>query len=130
VQKLRQSLLRRHPKQFDLDGEDEDINNWSFCKGVSNLSSDICFKRRKISDFSKNVGSGPSVFLSTLKSYIWLLFVISILNTPACMVLYSGNFVEANDSGGGLTAWISRFSLGNIGAQNTQSCMSMDIAMR
>ena len=76
------------------------------------------------------MGPGPAVFLSSLKSYIWLLLVLSLLNVPACMVLYSGNFVEANDNGGGLTAWISRFSLGNIGAQNTQSCVSMDIAKR
>lgn len=130
VQKLRQYLLKKHPKQFDLDGDDEDINNWSLCKGVSNLQSDICFKRRKISDFSKNIGPGPAVFLSSLKSYIWLLFVLSLLNIPACMVLYSGNYVEANDHGGGLTAWLSRFSLGNIGTQNTQSCTSIDLARR
>jgi hypothetical protein len=100
--------------------DDEIVNKWSITKNVGNIF--VCCRKTKISEFNKNIGIGSSLFLLSLKSYIFLFMILSILSIPACIVLSSGS--EVNGDWG----FISRISLGNIGYKNSYSCDYINLA--
>jgi hypothetical protein len=108
-------LIKTHPRQYDLDGEDEDVNKWSICKSPGSLLTTKCFTKRRISDFIQNLGAGPGLFLLSLRTYIDLFIFLSLLSFIPCLVVYSGNQVDSLDDSGSLSKLFSQFSLGNIG---------------
>ena len=104
------------------------MNKWSISKNVGSIFDFICCKKAKISEFNKNIGIGTSLFLLSLKSYIFLFIILSILSIPACIVLSSGTEVNNENYSGNLWGLISRVSLGNIGYKNSYSCDYINIA--
>jgi len=74
-----------------------------------------CCVKQKVSMVHECLGVGPSLYLLSLKSYIKVFFLVSILCIPQCLLLSSGNHVEAQDAGGGVVKFFSSATLGNIG---------------
>ena len=84
--------------------------------------------KRKIPKAAKNIGLGPSLFLLSLKSYLRLFLVLSIMSVPACVLLASGNEVSQSTTDAGLARLFAKTTLGNIGYQEAFSCSSYNIA--
>jgi hypothetical protein len=91
------------------------------------MSFNCCIKKR-VSKIQESLGIGPSLYLLSLKSYIRVFFLVSLLSIPQCILLSSGNHVEAQDAGGGFFKWFSSFTLGNIGQHGDIACGSFNVA--
>jgi len=104
------------------------VSKWSITKNVGSVFDFFCCKKTKISEFNKNIGIGSSLFLLSLKSYIFLFIILSILSIPACIVLSSGTEVNSENVSSNLWGLLSRVSLGNIGYKNSYSCDHVNIA--
>lgn len=79
-------------------------------------------KERNITEMASQIGIGPTVFLLTTRSLIWLFVILSILNAPVLYFLYSGNYpVEGLNQAE--TSIFIKFSLGNL-QQPDLSCTS------
>lgn len=66
----------------------------------------------------KDIGLGASLYLLTLKQFIWFFFVLSLLNMPLLLIFNSGkasNFVLGN------------FDLGNLGDEGPV-CVKTNLA--
>jgi hypothetical protein len=111
-------LLLTHPRQFAFVGQDEDVNTWSIMESPGELVNFVCCQTRKINDFAKNIGAGPTLLLLNMKSWIWLLVIASILSSIPCSILASGRGLEGTHyTDSGLVAKVWSFTLGNIGEQ-------------
>lgn len=88
VTALQKFINYNHPKK--LDQETGDHRNWSICEEIGTMVQLNCFADRKILKVSKNVGLGASLFMLSLKAYIKLFFVMSVLAIPSMVVLSSG----------------------------------------
>jgi hypothetical protein len=104
------------------------VSKWSITKNVGSVFDFVCCKKIKISEFNKNIGIGSSLFLLSLKSYIFLFIILSFLSIPACIVLSSGTEVNNENFSGNMWGLVSRVSLGNIGYKNSYSCDYINIA--
>ena len=74
------------------------------------------------------MGLGPSLYLLTLKTYLRLFLVLTILSIPSCIILASGNQSSILDLGGGMLEVFASMTLGNIGELGTIGCASTNIA--
>ena len=124
---LEAHIKQSHPHEVDIDDE-EIVSKWSITKNVGSVFDFFCCKKTKISEFNKNIGIGSSLFLLSLKSYIFLFIILSILSIPACIVLSSGTEVNSENLSGNLWGLLSRASLGNIGYKKSYSCDHINIA--
>ena len=111
-----------------MDEETGEHFNWSICENLSSVTSCGCCTKRKIPKAAKNIGLGPSLFLLSLKSYLRLFLVLSIMSVPACVLLASGNEVSQSTTDTGLARLFAKTTLGNIGYQESFSCSSYNIA--
>lgn len=124
--RLRNHINKNHPKKMDLDLEE--YRDWSLCQNVGSLFANACFSKKKITAFIGNMGIGPSLFLMSLKAYLRLFLVLSVLAVPSCILLASGNQGDSLELGGGVTELLSRVSLGNIGYQASFACNQINLA--
>ena len=114
VAALQKHIVATHPKK--IDEESGEHRNWSICENMGSLLNCGCCVKRKIHKVNKNVGLGASLYLLSLKAYIYLFLVLSILAIPSVMILTSGN--EVTNSGSGestMSQLFSKATLGNIG---------------
>ena len=117
-----------HPKY--KDSETEEIENWSICENMGSLIICSCMTRRKIPKGSRSLGLGASLYLMSLKAYLKVFFVLSILAIPSCIILGSGNNVANSSTQGGVAKLFSMVSLGNIGYLAAYACNSNNIALQ
>lgn len=90
---------------------------------MGSLINWACCTQRKIPEVSGSIGLGPSLYLLSLKAYIKLFAVLSLLCIPSVVVLTSGDQVSDNGiSDGSLFELLSKATLGNIGYQGKTSC--------
>ena len=121
---LKKHMKQTHPKKIHGD----EYANWSICEDMSSLSNFNCCVKRRITKVQKSLGIGPSLYLLSLKSYIKLFTLISIIAVPKCLILSSGNHADGEDVGGGIAELFSRVSLGNIGLQSDVTCGQTNVA--
>jgi hypothetical protein len=126
VAALEDHIKRHHPKK--MGEEAGEYSNWSICENLSSLTNCGCCTKRKVPKVARNIGLGASLFLLSLKSYIRLFVVLTILSIPAAILLSSGNAVSQSTSDTGLARLFAMATLGNIGFQETFSCSSYNIA--
>jgi hypothetical protein len=98
-----------------MGDEAGEYSNWSICENLSSLINCGCCTKRKIPKVTRNIGMGASLFLLSLKSYIKLFVLLSILSIPGCVLLSSGNAVSESTSDTGLAKLFAMATLGNIG---------------
>ena len=111
-----------------MGDEAGEYSNWSICENLSSLTNCGCCTKRKVPKVTRNIGLGASLFLLSLKSYIRLFILLTILSIPAAILLSSGNAVSQSTSDTGLARLFAMATLGNIGFQETFSCSSYNIA--
>ena len=111
-----------------MDEETGEHFNWSICENLSSVTNCGCCMKRKIPKAAKNIGLGASLFLLSLKAYLRLFLVLSIMSVPACVLLASGNEVSQSTTDAGLARLFAKTTLGNIGYQEAFSCSSYNIA--
>lgn len=119
--------MTHHPKK--IDDKTSEYKNWSIFEDIGSLSNFNCCTERKIHQVNRSIGLGPSLFLISLKAYIKLFAVLSLLALPSVVVLMSGN--QVSDMGlddGSLFAILSKASLGNIGYMGKKSCQYTNLA--
>lgn len=68
-------------------------------------------KKESISELSKEIGLGPSIFLMSTKSMIFLFFCLTLLNLPVYYLFYKANDDEPAIS---YQDYVAKLSLGNI----------------
>lgn len=127
VSQLQKHIHATHPKR--VNDKTSEYKNWSICENIGSLINLNCCTERKIYDVSKNLGLGPSLYLISLKAYIKLFFVLSLMCIPSIVVLMSGDQIEdmgLND--GSLFELLSRTTLGNFGYLGKSTCNSMNLA--
>lgn len=96
--------------------------NWSLMETTGFL---INFKeKRHIPKLLKDIGLGASLYLLTLKAFMWLFLGLSIINLPI-LTLYSSG-IEATNLDTGV---FSRFMLGNIG-ESGPVCQPFDLSKK
>jgi len=92
VAALQNYIKSAHPKKVDeASGE---FSNWSICENLGSLVNCGCCVKRKILKVAKNLGLGPSLLLLSLKSYLYLFLLVSLMSIPSAIILMSGNQVE------------------------------------
>jgi hypothetical protein len=111
-----------------MDPDLEEYRDWSLCQNVGSLFANACFSKKKITPFIGNMGIGPALFLMSLKSYVRLFLVLSVLAVPSCILLASGSQGESIELGGGITELMARVSLGNLGYQSSFACNQINLA--
>lgn len=122
---LQKFILANHPKQ--VESENQEYKNWSIWADLGLLTNCCCINR-KINKVNKSIGLGPSLFLLSLKAYMKLFFVLSVLAIPSIIVLASGNEIQRGGPGSGLLELFARATLGNIGYLGSSSCQYANLA--
>eukprot|EP00352_Strombidinopsis_acuminata_P001759 CAMPEP_0176404344 /NCGR_PEP_ID=MMETSP0126-20121128/50789_1 /TAXON_ID=141414 ORGANISM="Strombidinopsis acuminatum, Strain SPMC142" /NCGR_SAMPLE_ID=MMETSP0126 /ASSEMBLY_ACC=CAM_ASM_000229 /LENGTH=143 /DNA_ID=CAMNT_0017783077 /DNA_START=637 /DNA_END=1068 /DNA_ORIENTATION=+ len=79
-----------------------------------------CKKCRRNENVSQELGSGMTIYFKTMKSFIFLFFVFTIMSLPAYYLYWNGTPIPEGES---ITFSDSfgRLTLGNIG-QSTEEC--------
>ena len=98
-QNLLNHIRQNHPKK----NNDE---NWPIGESIGNLFH--FGPTRVVPPILKDIGLGASLYLLTLKQFIWFFFVLSLLNMPLLLIFNSGkasSFVLGN------------YDLGNLGEE-------------
>jgi hypothetical protein len=82
--------LQNHVRQNHPMKSNEE--NWSLNEDTGNLFNYT--QKRKIPKILKDIGLGASLYLLTIKSFIWYFLLMSILNIPLMILYMSGNEVD------------------------------------
>ena len=124
---LRKHILATHPKH--VDEQTLQYRNWSICENLGSLINRSCCIQRRIHKINRSVGLGPSLYLLSLKAYILLFVILSLLSIPSIVVLTSGDQVKANGVNlSSIFELFARTTLGNIGYLGTTSCQHVNLA--
>lgn len=127
VAALQKHILANHPKQ--VDDKTFEYKNWSICETIGSLINCSCCIQRRIHKINRSLGLGPSLYLLSLKSYLMLFFIASILAIPSVIVLTSGDQVKVDGVNyASMFQLFSRATLGNIGYLGSTSCQFSNLA--
>ena len=113
-----------HPKK-STDKESENFGLIGDRLGAYELFTCCSKKKTKISELSKEIGLGPSIFLMSTKSMIFLFFWLTILNLPVYVLFYKANDQEPAAS---VQDYVAKLSLGNIVYPSDHACNSINYA--
>ena len=95
---------------------------WSLMESTGNLFN---FKeKRNIPKLLKDIGLGASLYLLTLKAFMWLFLGLTVLNFPILALYGSGKENVNLDTG-----IFSKYMLGNIG-ESGPNCQTFDLSRR
>ena len=102
---LKQHIMQNHSKR-NID------QNWSYCKSTKTLFD--WTGDRKIPQFMKDVGLGPSIYLLTLQNLSRLFMFITLIHLPVFFLFYAGDEKDYRQPGQ-VTSMLNMFSKGNLG---------------
>lgn len=108
-QQLLNHIRQNHPKK----NNDE---NWAIGEPVGNLFH--FGRKRVIHSILKDIGLGASLYLLTLKQFIWFFFMLSIMNIPLLLIYNSGT---------SSSYLLGQFDLGNLGDEGP-ICFTTNLA--
>lgn len=116
--KLKKIIVEMHPKnsRHEKFGVCDNLNRFNFCS---------CFKdkKEKISDLSKGIGLGPSLFLMATRALGTFFFIMTLVNIPVYLFFYNASEWEAHSP----QDYFAKMSIGNMGAV-VKSCGSSNLA--
>ena len=78
--KLQRHILQHHPVQ--MDSKKDHYEEWSIFQEIPALINFPCCMQRKITKLERSLGLGVSLFLMSLKAYIKLFALLTILSIP------------------------------------------------
>ena len=94
--------------------------NWSLLETTGSLIN--LKEKRNIPKLLKDIGLGASLYLLTLKAFMWLFLGLTILNLPI-LILYGSGKENINLD----TGTFSKYMLGNIG-ESGPICTTFDLS--
>lgn len=85
AKKLQRHIYERHPRQ--MDAKKDHYDTWSIYESIPALINFPCCMKRKVTKIQRSLGLGASLYLMTLKAYIKLFVVVSILSVPTILLV-------------------------------------------
>ena len=87
--KLQRHIYQHHPIQ--MDARKDHYEEWSIFQGIPPLINCPCCMKRKINKLQRSLGLGLSLYLMTLKAYIKMFLLVSLLSIPTIVHIQKVN---------------------------------------
>ena len=113
--KLKMNINQLHPNKGG--------KSFGVCENLGSYG--LCSKNIKITELSKEIGIGPTMFLLATKSLAWLFFFCTIINIPVFAFYFTSNPTTGDSMS--IQDYLGALSLGNIG-ESQKACDRLNAA--